>query len=295
MFPTAARGLSHPDDFDPPDTGFRVGIGVYLAAILTGTALVAGVALNASSGILVATVPTTLSIGLVVGSALAARANGLPERTGCSGRLTAAWFVPAVAFAGVAFAAVFLPSIPTAIALASGLATVAALFGAAVVATMARTRYVAAITPDDPVAAWQWRSPNRALCLYALAICYFALGFVTREISYLTVQWFLFGLLFLAQGLEVSGRLDRLDVDLGGARTARELRIHEAGLVAAGPTGTRLVPWTDIGSVSLTDERLVLERSWLDLRCDRSVIDDPEGVRAAIEQRRNRAAGLDCA
>jgi len=106
------------------------------------------------------------------------------------------------------------------------------------------------------------------------------------------VQWFLLGLLFLVQGLEASGRLDRLDVDLGGSRTGRELRIHEAGLVAAGPTGTRLVPWTDIGSVSLTDENLVLERSWIDLRCDRSAIDDPEGVRAAIEQRRNRA-GLD--
>lgn len=294
MVPTAARDVSLPDNFDSPDTGFRIGIGVYLAAVLTGAALVAGVALNASSGVLVATVPTTLSIGLVVGSALAAGADGLPERTGRSRRLTAAWFVPVVAFAGAALAAVFLPSIPIALALASGLATAAALFGAAVVTTMARTRYVAAITPDDPVAAWRWRSPNRVLCLYAFAICYFALGFVTREISFFTVQWFLLGLLFLVQGLEASGRLDRLDVDLGGSRTGRELRIHEAGLVAAGPTGTRLVPWTDIGSVSLTDENLVLERSWIDLRCDRSEIDDPERVRAAIEQRRNRA-GLDCA
>ncbi|QCS41162.1 hypothetical protein [Natrinema versiforme] len=294
MFLTAARDISLPDDLDSPDTGFRIGIGVYLAAVLTGAALVAGVALNASSGILVATVPTTVSVGLVVGSALASEADGLPERTGRSRRMTAAWFVPAVAFAGSALAAVSLPSIPTVLALACGLATAAALFGAAVVTTMARTRYVAAITPDDPVATWQWRSPNRELCLYAIAVGYVVLGFATRERGILTAQWFLFGLLFLVQGLEASGRLDRLDVELGGTRAGRELRVHEAGLVAAGPIGTRLVPWTDIGSVALTDEELVLERPWFDLRCDCSAIDDPEGVRAAIEQRRNRAR-LDCA
>jgi len=290
VFPTAARDVSLPDDFDSPTPASGSG-SASTTAVLTGAALVAGVALNASSGVLVATVPTTLSIGLVVGSSLGARADGLPERTGRSRRLTAAWFVPAVAFAGSARGS--LSAIDTDRARTrerSGDSRRAVR--AAVIATMARTRYVAAITPDDPVAAWQWRSPNRVLCLYAFAICYFALGFVTREISFFTVQWFLLGLLFLVQGTR--GQRAARSAGRGSGRVTDGPRTPHprGGTGRRGADRNAVSSLTDIGSVSLTDENLVLERSWIDLRCDRSAIDDPEGVRAAIEQRRNRA-GLD--
>jgi len=67
-----------------------------------------------------------------------------------------------------------------------------------------------------------------------------------------------------------------------------ELRVHEAGLVVEKPFGQTLVPWDAIASVELTDDELRLERRWLDIRCDRSAIDDPGAIVAAIETARRR-------
>lgn len=66
-----------------------------------------------------------------------------------------------------------------------------------------------------------------------------------------------------------------------------EVRIHEAGLVVKRGAERRLVPWSSVDGARLMPRGLVVERrSRFDLRCARSVIDDPEDVYEAIERKR---------
>ena len=64
-----------------------------------------------------------------------------------------------------------------------------------------------------------------------------------------------------------------------------ELRVYETGLIATGALGDRFVPWTDVRGVRLTPTELVVERRGrFDIRCDRSVIDDPESIAERIDR-----------
>ena len=104
--------------------------------------------------------------------------------------------------------------------------------------------------------------------------------------------WFLLygGFWLFMQWSETNGWFDADGWGAADRATAGDLRAHEAGLVYDRAYQRKLVPWDAIGDVRLTDDELVLERSrWLDIRCDRSAIDDPESVLEEIQRARERA------
>ncbi|MCW8173102.1 hypothetical protein D8S78_17820 [Natrialba swarupiae] len=69
-----------------------------------------------------------------------------------------------------------------------------------------------------------------------------------------------------------------------------EMAAHDAGILIETGLSSSLVPWERIDDVRLTDDELVLEqRLWPSLRCDRSVIDDPEAVLEGIDRAREQS------
>lgn len=282
-----ARTVRLPATLDTPDVSFRAGFGVYAGTVAAGLALVVGVLAGASTGLLVGAFPNVLTVVTVAGAILASRVAGLAERVGRNRWRRLACGLPALVFTAV----------PVAGALSgdgvSARLVVACVVGAVLsgasglgVAAMARNRYVDAVARDDPAVTVPWRNSRTAL-LTALGVAMVVLGglelwFATGE-SPLGLLWTAYGLFVLAQA---AGR--RLDVewlpdDWTGA-TPGELRVHEVGIVEKRPYARSLVPWDAVTGVRLTDDELVVERRWFDLRCDRSALDDPEAVRETVER-----------
>lgn len=275
-----ARVARHRVDLGPPDVGFRLAVGAYVAAIVSGLGTVFGVAVGASIGVLVASYPIALNVGLVLGGALLGRITGLPERIGRSRRLMAACWLPPIAFVAASALGLVAPSLATfGFAFAALFSAVCAAVPALFVAWMARTRYVTAVTPDDPAVSWTWVDPRESAyrTVFALATIAFALWYVYAGNAVIGLLWLCYGAFWLIT--------DATDVVSPSDRSG-ELRIHEAGLVKERQYRTGLVPWDRVTGVELTDDELVIERRWLDVRCRRSAIDDAESVRRAIDRAR---------
>ena len=90
----------------------------------------------------------------------------------------------------------------------------------------------------------------------------------------------------------VAGTTFSLKQDVDPAKNWHtELEVHEHGLVVKRTTARRYLPWSSIAGVRLEAEELLVERRrWVDLRCARSVIDDPDGVAETIERARTDAS-----
>jgi uncharacterized membrane protein YidH (DUF202 family) len=283
----ATRDVRFPASLDTPDVSFRAGVGVYLGAVAAGLALVVGVLADASTGLLVAAFPNVLTVVTVAGAILAGRVTGLAERVGRTRWRRYALGLPALAFATVPVALALSPAgASSRLVLACIVGAVLSGLTAVGVAAMARNRYVDAVTLDDPAATLPWRN-SRYVLQSALGLAMVVLGALQLRYAWsdnpIWVFWMAYGAFMLVQA---AGRhLDAgwLPEDLSGT-TQGELRIHEAGIVRKRPFARTLVPWDAVTGVRLTDDELVVERRWFDLRCDREALDDPDGARGTIER-----------
>lgn len=305
-----------PDSLEPPDVGFVAATGAYAAVVFTAAAVTAALAVSGTAASVLGSVSTAATIGLVVGAALMNRRTGLPERLGRRTRSLAPLFVAPVAFAGLT-ALVLGSSIPDRVAFGTWFGAVATLLVAVGLASMARTRYARAMTPEEPTATIPLLNPVAAYAWLAgggVSIAVSILSFLRSSDLFrgrLTWWFGLFGLYACLLGLaywsttrgadDASGATRGVNRLLSAAtwlepdrlfdpQTAPELRVHEAGLVAKRPFSRRLIQWEAVTNVRRTPTELVIERrDWFDLRCARSVIDDPEGAREAIERARRDA------
>ncbi|ADJ14536.1 PH domain-containing protein [Halalkalicoccus jeotgali] len=292
--------------FETPDAGFMAAAGAFLAAVLVAAVLTVAAAVGASVASVLGGVSTAATVGVIAGGVASSFVAGLPERIGRRSQRLVLPFVPAVVLVGIAAIALAVPAIPALVALGAGIGAGLTLLGAFAIATMSRTRYARAMTPDEPTASVLWLKPNqdrRWFALGALWIAgYAALIVATGEFSAgnTILHVLVWGVFALYRGLELRLRLGKTGRDGRLARifdpdrlldlTDRwlpELRVHEAGLAVVRPMQRRFVPWTTVADVRLTAEELVIERPRrFDLRCDRTTIDDAERLFDRIESAR---------
>ncbi|MFP8953805.1 PH domain-containing protein [Natrialbaceae archaeon A-arb3/5] len=276
-----------------PDFGFRVAVAFYAGVVVAGIGSAAAIGAGAESATVLSLFPSTVTITLLAGFVLANRSAGLAERLGRSRRRRLAWYLPPAVFASGALGYAIVP-----IALDERLLVLSLVLAAVTVplalgiARMARNRYVAAITPDEPDASWTWHDAGVLSASHlgtAMLMLVTGIGLVSVAAGY----WF--GLFWIAYGVIVlySTRTDSGVIPSKFEPSNRwnppTLYAHEVGLVVEKPFSRTLVPWDDIGGVRLTEDELVCERRWRDIRCDRDAIDDPEAVREGIERARQRS------
>lgn len=304
-----------PDALEPPDIGFTVATGVYLAAVLVATSVTVAFAIDASAPTIVGSLSTGVTVGLVAGALLASRIDGLPERLALRTRRLALPFAAPVAFAVIALAAYSFSSLPQSTGIGALVGVVGTGIAAVVLASMARTRYARTVAGETPRATIPWVNPNRGRRWIAAGVLFLGVAGVTvlvgeSGLAY-PAWWIVYGVLALAVGLafqfgsgtddegprSLSLLPDRARRRLFGSNWLQEtiddghwypkLLIHDAGLVVKRPLQRRFVPWDAVAAVRLTADELVFERPRrLDLRCDRSVIEDADRTYAEIERLR---------
>ncbi|WP_226004362.1 PH domain-containing protein [Natrinema salinisoli] len=284
-------------EISEPDIGFQAGFGFYLGIVVTGIVAVAGVVADASTATLLGVLPSTVTAVAIVGHIYAKRAYGLPERIGRSRWRRLACYAPAVAFVAL----LFIPSIDTSAPLVTATIVFALLtaisgFG---LEQMAKNRYLDAITADDPAATWTCyktgiRNNERVMTVFMIATIVLGLGMAWTG-SVFGLLWAVYGTVFLLSIHSDFGD-DWYDFDPSDRWNPPDISAHQVGLLIDKSYRKSLVPWDAIDDVRLTDDELVLERRrfgrWsrlFDIRCDRSGIEDPEGVAAALERVRRRA------
>ena len=305
---------SLPDDLDTPDVGFVAASGVYAAAALTFAFLTAAAATGAAVSTLVGGVTSTVTIGLLVGSLLASRREGLAERIGSSLRSRLLPLSIPVGFGALSLGALAFP-LPLGAAVGAGLgALVTGLCGWGI-SSMGRSRYARAITSDDPILTVPQLNPRQHWWMAWIGIGSLTagLGTISATDGGLAGFWMVaMGLLFVIfafvtrynqdpDRIEAGGRTQRFPSRFGGEWTydpldpefLPELRVHEEGIVAHRSwSSERFVPWEWVTNVSLTEDELrVGVRRGLDIRCHRAVIDDPVEVYETIERVRSEAKG----
>ncbi|MFC4543846.1 PH domain-containing protein [Halosolutus amylolyticus] len=276
-----------------PDVGFQAGFGFYLGLVVTGIVAIAGLVAGATTATLLGVLPSTVTAVAIVGHIVASRAHGLPERIGGSRWRRLACYVPPAAFAGTLLGYGFAPSVVTerfaVVAIVLVLLTGVAAYG---VDRMARNRYVTAVAADEPAATWSYHrvgfgsGESVVTAFTTLLILAGVLGAWYGNARGLV--WSMYGLVMLLSiRFNWGGTWNSFDPS--DRWNPPEIRAHEAGLVIDRAHAKKFVPWADVEDVRLTDAELVLERRWLNLRCDRSAIDDPDSVREAIDRVRSRA------
>lgn len=281
------------DDPDDPGIAFQAGFGFYIGLVVTGFVAIAGVLADASTGSLLGLLPSTLTSVTIAGHILAKRARGLPERIGRSRWRRLACYAPTIAFAATLALPLVAPIEATGrfvvVTLVVTLLTGVTAYG---VDRMARNRYIDAITADEPAAVWTWRRTGLTSGGIVFGAC---LVITIGGGLYSTIAWglngssfmVLYGLVFLLQWYGIGD--DWLGFEETEQGTPPTIRAHEAGLVVERSVSSTFVPWDDVADVRLTDDELVFERRWLDLRCDRAAIDDPEATLQGIHRARGRA------
>lgn len=299
------QASSLPEALGTPDAGFMAAVGAYVAAVLVAASITVAAAVEASAATIIGSIPSAATVGLIAGGIASSYVPGLPERLGQRWQRLAMSFLPSIVFAGITVAALVIPRIPQPTAIGAGIGTVLTLLVAFAIATMARTRYTRAMTPEEPIVLVPLLKPNRGLRLIGLGVgCLGIVGLVTLatgDITGASTMWWLglWGVIVLLQGLSLrlgarksdrESRLDRL-LDSEWLATSTdvewlpELRIHDAGMAIIRPMQQCFVPWESITDVRLTANELVVERPYrFDVRCDRAVIGDAEHVYEEIER-----------
>lgn len=289
-------------DPDPPDIGFQAGFGFYLGLVAGGFVAVGGALADVAAVTLLGVLPTTVTAVTIVGHVLAKRAVGLPERIGRSRRLRFATYLPAILFGTVTFAPLWTPApfefatrhlaVTGAFALVAGIAA----FG---LERLCRNQYVEAVTADGPAITWNYEpaGPLRDGAWTMLVVLMPVAGVASLVAgNAFGLFWIAYGVVVLAwdrfdfggDGAKRGGK--RFSLDVGDSqRVVGELRAHERGIRLDRGRASKLVPWERIDGVELAGDELVIERRrWVDLRCDRGAIDDPEAVLEGIERARRR-------
>lgn len=279
-----------------PDVAFSAGFGFYLAVLVAGGIALGAFATGATAATVLAIVPTAV-VAVVLLTVLAGdRLAGLPVALGRSRRRRLLPFLPVGGFVGVLGASALGPLeasgrlVVVTIAL-TGLAGASAVG----VATMARHRYVDAVTAE-PLASWTWQGPGfddspwgYVAVVASTLLVFGGLGSLLygNVASVTVVGYGTFVLLFWLGNRR--GWMDWGPWDQKTRFSGVDLEAHDAGLVVD-RFETKLIPWDRIDDVCLTENELVLERrGWFDVRCDRDAIDDPEAVLEGIERAREQA------
>ncbi|SDQ30285.1 hypothetical protein [Natronobacterium texcoconense] len=277
---------------DGPDLAFKAGIGFYLGIVVAGVVALAAIAADASTAAVLVTTPSTVVATLLVALVFGDRLSGLPEQLGRNRRRRLLPALPAAVFATALLVPAVLPleSTPrlTIAAIALTFVTGATAVG---IAQMSRNRYVDAITGDEPEVAWTWHRTTFDTGLWGMiaaggGVLLVVSGFSSIASGNGTGVWFVgYGSLALLLWLSDRRGWDAWGLPDGEDRWGNaDLEAYEAGVVVD-RFEQKLVPWDRIDGVRLTEGELVLERRrWFDLRCDRSVIDDPESVHATLER-----------
>jgi hypothetical protein len=308
---------SLPDDLDTPDVGFVAASGVYAAAALTFAFLTAAAATGAAVSTLVGGITSTVTVGLVLGSLLASRREGLAERIGSSLRSRLLPLSIPVGFGALSLGALVSP-LPLGAAVGAGLgALVTGLCGWGI-ASMGRSRYARAVTSKNPILTVPQLNPRQHWWMAWIGIGSLTAGLGTMSATdggFAGLWMVAMGLLFVIFAFVTRYNQDP-DRNDGSTRTHRhpsrfggeltydpgdpfdpeylpELRVHEEGLITHQAwSSERFVPWERVTKVSLTEDELrVGVRRGLDIRCKRAMIDDPEEAYETIERVRSEAEG----
>ncbi|TYT63315.1 PH domain-containing protein [Natrialba swarupiae] len=289
----ATRDRVDAADFGSPDVGFKTAIGFYTGILLAGVLAGGGVLAGVATPTLLSMFPTAVTVTTIVGFVLAGRATGLAERIGERRWRRLACYAPAAAFGAVvpisAATSIDLPS--RFLVLAATLFVLTGVLGFDV-AHMARSRYVAFLTRDEPTATWSYRKLSALSNRYALMAVWLAViagGLASAAVGgRFGLFWAFWGAVMLATLWMDDGIWGQFEPsDRWGTA---EMAAHDAGILIETGLSSSLVPWERIDDVRLTDDELVLEqRLWPSLRCDRSVIDDPEAVLEGIDRAREQS------
>ncbi|QCS40856.1 hypothetical protein [Natrinema versiforme] len=265
---------------DRPDAAFQLAFGGYVGALLAGIAAVVAALTTAPLLFVPGAAVAGFSSGCLVGIAIARRVRGLAERIGRTRRRRAALVVFSVPFGAAALASLVgvLESrlAPVALVVAVAVAVTGSLLG-----WVAQTRYVDAITGDDPAAAWPWTPPGNPILDVVVFAMWLLLGGTNAAAGdwLQSIVWFGLAIFWVCGGL-AEGRWR-----VGSLGDAPEVRIYDAGLVKRRPYTRSLVPWTDISHVRLREDELVVDRGFFDVRFDRDELEDLEALQTEIEGR----------
>ncbi|MEY7851626.1 PH domain-containing protein [Natrarchaeobius sp. A-rgal3] len=289
----ATRDRVNVADLGAPDIGFKTAVGFYAGILVASVLAAAGVLAGAETPTILSTFPTAVTFTTIVGFVLAGRTSGLAERIGERLWRRLACYAPAAAFGAMIPISAYTSIDPSnrllLLAAVSFVLTGALGFG---VAHMARSRYVTFLTRDEPTATWSYRKLSALSNRYVLTAVWLAViagGLVSTVLgSRFGLFWAFWGAVMLATFWMDDGIMGQFEPsDRWGSS---EMAAHDAGILIETGLSSSLVPWERIDDVRLTDDELVLEqRLWPSLRCDRSVIDDPDAVLEGIDRARERA------
>ncbi|WP_247003455.1 PH domain-containing protein [Halosolutus gelatinilyticus] len=262
-----------------PDALFRLAAGVYTGVLFASGAATIAVLEATSPLVLAGAALVAFVLGSGAGIALAGRDRTLPARLGRSLKRRLVSLLPAAAFGVVALASRFEWLVRSLFVVAFAAACALLLAGHAL-SRAAQSRYVETLVIDEPAAAWRW-SPRGTAWIDGLLLVLslvFVFGNAIEGNWPSAIFWTVFALLW-SGGRVAEGRW-RVDA-LG---TTPRLRVHDAGLVKQRPFTRSLVPWESVSHVRLREDELVLDRGLFDVRFDSAELDDPEGLRSAIDR-----------
>lgn len=287
-----------------PDLGFQAAFGFYLGLVAGGLVALVGLAADVTTATLLGSFPTVVTAVTLVGHLLAKRSHGLPQRIGRRRPLRLACYLPAIGFAAAAVAPTVTPLEP-----ATRYFAVTILLAAVVGVTafglerLCRKQYIEAMTADEPTITWSYRPASwltSAGVWIPLVFLCFVIGAGVASVatgSTVGLFWIGFGLLMFVwtwvigtgddNGKQYYGSRFSLDVDQQTQQGT--LRAHERGVRHDVGRSRKLIPWEKISDIGLTDDELVLERRFRNLRCDRDAIDDPESVYEALKEMHSHA------
>lgn len=312
---TQRRQFTSPGSLDPPDIGFVAASGVYVAIALLVLFVTVAVANGATAATIFGGVTSTLTGGLIVGSLLASRLDGVPERLGRRWRSSAVLFAVPLGFALFSIAS-FLSPLSLATAATAAVGSVLTGGAAAGIASMARARYARVMAPGEPILTIPQLRPNRGQWASVVGVLSIVGAGVTAISDYgVGFMLFLAGLWLLLVGVSARAQNRRFSGDkrsegaksrprgrkvfgmrwggewgselTDGSQYLPELQLYRNGIVTEQGNSQRFTPWTRVVDVRLTPEELLIERRrGLDIRCDRAVIEDAETVYEEIERTR---------
>ncbi|SDJ41830.1 hypothetical protein [Natronorubrum texcoconense] len=275
-------------------------LALYTAAVAAVIVGVFGVAAGGSSDVILGLVPTAFTGGVLCG-AIVARANPkLALRVGVWRWRTVALCLPAVAVAGIVVVLSAVGRVPGNWYLPFAAAALLGIgLSGRLLALVARDAYIGAAIDRKraATAGWTWHHSGTHVGMLGLGLGLLAVAaFVTVNRGQPPIRMLFLALLSIAFGWDPTVSIPKPGGEtitlspLPGMEYERgKLRAYEAGLVFEPkliPSYRRFVRWDRITGVGLTEEKLVLERRFRpDIRCDRSNIDDLEGVLRALEAR----------
>ena len=289
-------------DNPEPETGvdWPAALALYVATVAAVIVGVIGVAAGGSSDVILGLVPTAFTGGVLCGAIVARATPRLALRLGVWRWRTVALCLPAVAVAGVVVVLSAVGRVPGNWHLPLAAATLLGIgLSGRLLALVARDTYVGTAIDHERagIATWTWHQSGTHVGMLGLGLGLLAsAGVLTVNQGQPPVRMLFAASLCVALGWDLTVSIPKPGGDvvtlspLPGMKYERgELRAYEAGLVFEPkliPSYRRFVHWDRITSVGLTEEKLVLERRFRpDIRCDRSRIDNLEGVVTALERR----------